>query len=176
MKKWFESLIASSPMRTTSWFNTQRNWTLIIITIVGQSIILDVLIYTLLAVLVDFDLSPGVLYKDSMAYLSHPILLCQFDTSLNFPMSDATTSTSCWVQEDALQSGHRKKLLVSTNLHALLLAKTYIHSSSNIPDPLMHHGRHFGWVAFAFCNVKVLITNGLLSMAEEEPQTDETVQ
>ncbi|RDB14672.1 hypothetical protein Hypma_016576 [Hypsizygus marmoreus] len=33
-------------------------------------------------------------------------------------------------------------------------------------DPLVHHGRHFGRAIFAFCNVKALIVNGLLRMAD----------
>jgi hypothetical protein len=39
----------------------------------------------------------------------------------------------------------------------------------------MHHGRYFGRVGYAFCNVKVLITNGLLHLANEDPAPLETV-
>jgi hypothetical protein len=32
-------------------------------------------------------------------------------------------------------------------------------------DPLVHYGRHFGQVTYAFCNVKTLLTNGLERLA-----------
>jgi hypothetical protein len=34
-------------------------------------------------------------------------------------------------------------------------------------DPLVHYGRHFGRVAYAFCNVKTLLTNGLERLAND---------
>ncbi|KAF8834924.1 hypothetical protein BDN67DRAFT_913952, partial [Paxillus ammoniavirescens] len=34
-------------------------------------------------------------------------------------------------------------------------------------DPLVHHRWHFGRAVHAFCNVQMLITNGLLFMGEE---------
>jgi hypothetical protein len=37
-----------------------------------------------------------------------------------------------------------------------------------VTDPLVHHGRHFGRVVHTFCNVNVLMTNGLTRMAESE--------
>jgi len=43
-----------------------------------------------------------------------------------------------------------------------------------VTDPLVHHGRHFGRVGYAFCSVKVLITNGLLRLADEDPTPLET--
>ena len=33
-------------------------------------------------------------------------------------------------------------------------------------DPLVHHGRHFGRTIHALCNVRALITSGLLRMVE----------
>ena len=73
--------------------------------------------------------------------------------------------------EDALQSGPRKKASVGDILH--LSSLTVYHSM--VADPLVHHGRHFGRVGYAFCNVKVLITNGLLRMADEDRAPLETV-
>jgi hypothetical protein len=34
-------------------------------------------------------------------------------------------------------------------------------------DPLVHYGRHFGRVTYAFCNVKTLLTNGLERLAND---------
>ena len=34
-------------------------------------------------------------------------------------------------------------------------------------DPLVHHGRHFGRAVHSFCSIQTLLTNGILSMAEE---------
>ncbi|KAF8840532.1 hypothetical protein BDN67DRAFT_980964 [Paxillus ammoniavirescens] len=33
-------------------------------------------------------------------------------------------------------------------------------------DPLVHHGRHFGWAIHIFCNVQTLIMNGLQAMGD----------
>ncbi|KIJ59551.1 hypothetical protein HYDPIDRAFT_100521 [Hydnomerulius pinastri MD-312] len=55
----------------------------------------------------------------------------------------------------ALQSGPRKR--------------------PNVQDPLVHHGRHFGCVVHAFCNVQTLITNGLVLMGELEDRGAETL-
>ena len=35
-------------------------------------------------------------------------------------------------------------------------------------DPLVHHGRHFGRTVYAMCNVRSLITNGLLRLEESD--------
>jgi hypothetical protein len=32
-------------------------------------------------------------------------------------------------------------------------------------DPLVHYGRHFGRINYAFCNIKTLLTNGLERLA-----------
>ncbi|KIM51107.1 hypothetical protein SCLCIDRAFT_144003 [Scleroderma citrinum Foug A] len=34
-------------------------------------------------------------------------------------------------------------------------------------DPLVHHGHHFGRAVHLFCSIQTLLTNGILSMAEE---------
>lgn len=73
--------------------------------------------------------------------------------------------------EDALQSGPRKKASVATSLHFFSLTR----HPRTVTDPLVHHGRHFGRVGYAFCNVKVLITNGLLRLADEDRDPLETV-
>ncbi|KAF8546534.1 hypothetical protein OG21DRAFT_1426749, partial [Imleria badia] len=36
----------------------------------------------------------------------------------------------------------------------------------SVQDPLMHHRRHFGRVIHAFCNVQMLLTNGVIMMGE----------
>jgi hypothetical protein len=41
-------------------------------------------------------------------------------------------------------------------------------------DPLVHHGRHFGRTVYAMCNVRSLITNGLLRL--EESDGDEVME
>ncbi|KIJ64395.1 hypothetical protein HYDPIDRAFT_28335 [Hydnomerulius pinastri MD-312] len=35
-------------------------------------------------------------------------------------------------------------------------------------DPLVHHGRHFGRAVHSFCNVQTLLTNGIITMGEDE--------
>ncbi|KAF8837043.1 hypothetical protein BDN67DRAFT_867292, partial [Paxillus ammoniavirescens] len=40
--------------------------------------------------------------------------------------------------------------------------------SRTLPDPLVHHGRHFGRAVHAFCNVQTLITNGLVYIAQDD--------
>jgi hypothetical protein len=87
-------------------------------------------------------------------------------------MADAPPSLlGRWPLEDALQSGPRKKALVTTSLHFSSLT----HHHSTVTDPLVHHCRHFGRVGYAFCSVKVLITNGLLRLADEDRAPLETV-
>ena len=39
-------------------------------------------------------------------------------------------------------------------------------------DPLVHHGRHFGRAIHAFCNVQMLILNGLQSMYDDAPDDE----
>jgi hypothetical protein len=49
---------------------------------------------------------------------------------------------------------------------------------SCLTDPLISHGRHFGRTVHALCNVKALITNGLLHMGElaQEPEEAFTLE
>ncbi|KIK16964.1 hypothetical protein PISMIDRAFT_34837, partial [Pisolithus microcarpus 441] len=42
-------------------------------------------------------------------------------------------------------------------------------------DPLVHHGHHFGCVIHAFCNVQMLLTNGMTLMVEVEERGLETL-
>jgi len=46
--------------------------------------------------------------------------------------------------------------------------------SRYIPDPLVHHGRHFGRTVHALCNIQALLTNGLLRMGELSDEAEET--
>jgi hypothetical protein len=57
----------------------------------------------------------------------------------------------------------------------IVFANPALTSKSAVTDPLVHHGRHFGRVCYAFCSIKVLITNGLLRMADDDPLPLETV-
>ncbi|KAF8547987.1 hypothetical protein OG21DRAFT_1423889 [Imleria badia] len=66
-------------------------------------------------------------------------------------MSDASTGQKRG-SSSALQLGPRKKLTTQ--------------------DPLVHHGRHFGRVVHAFCNMQTLITNGLLFMGQQEDEAE----
>ncbi|KIM63589.1 hypothetical protein SCLCIDRAFT_82334, partial [Scleroderma citrinum Foug A] len=34
-------------------------------------------------------------------------------------------------------------------------------------DPLVHHGHHFGRTVHSFCSIQTLLTNGIMSMAED---------
>jgi hypothetical protein len=47
--------------------------------------------------------------------------------------------------------------------------------SSCGPDPLVHHGRHFGRSVHALCSIKALITNGLLRLERLENERLETL-
>jgi hypothetical protein len=42
-----------------------------------------------------------------------------------------------------------------------------------VQDPLVHHGRHFGRVAHAFCNIQTLLANGITLMNELEERGQE---
>jgi hypothetical protein len=57
----------------------------------------------------------------------------------------------------------------------LFIRLTQVWPTSAATDPLVHRGRHFGRVAYAFCSIKVLVTNGLLRMANEDPPPLETI-
>lgn len=75
----------------------------------------------------------------------------------------STMSNARRPREDALQHGPRKKLYVLPSSHHSTHAKPL---SRTLTDPLVHHGRHFGRITHAFCNVGALITNGLERIAE----------
>lgn len=47
--------------------------------------------------------------------------------------------------------------------------------SRMVTDPLVHHGCHFGRVVHAFCNLNVLVTNGLMRMSKPEQPLPETL-
>lgn len=42
-------------------------------------------------------------------------------------------------------------------------------------DPLVHHGRHFGRTVHALCNIKALLTNGLLRMGSSANESEQTL-
>ena len=50
------------------------------------------------------------------------------------------------------------------------------HSDRNVSDLLIHAGRHFVRVSRTFCNLKALITNGLIQMGVEEPDPLEDIR
>ncbi|KAF9230893.1 hypothetical protein BU15DRAFT_56750, partial [Melanogaster broomeanus] len=41
-------------------------------------------------------------------------------------------------------------------------------------DPLVHHGCHFGRAVHTFCNVQMLITNGLIIMGDRADESPES--
>jgi len=69
----------------------------------------------------------------------------------------------------ALQLGPRKKPYDVTFLKSSLQSLDLISlcaSCSGGPDPLVHHGRHFGRTVHALCTVGALLNNGILRMGE----------
>jgi hypothetical protein len=46
---------------------------------------------------------------------------------------------------------------------------------SRASDPLVHHGRHFGRIVHAMCNVQALVTNGILLLGEEGEVAEESL-
>lgn len=62
---------------------------------------------------------------------------------------------------------------------SLAINPAFVHpifpSARTATDPLVHRGRHFGRAVYPFCSVKVLITNGLLRVAEDDPAKPETI-
>ena len=44
---------------------------------------------------------------------------------------------------------------------------------SSVADPLVHHGRHFGWTVHGLWNIHALLTNRVLCMVELADWTDE---
>jgi hypothetical protein len=72
--------------------------------------------------------------------------------------------------DDALKLGVRKKPYVHANF--LLSLTAGICRCRTLTDPLVHYGRHFGRVVYAFCNVKILLTNGLERLAQDHEDAD----
>lgn len=72
-------------------------------------------------------------------------------------------------RDSALHMGPRKKPYVfpSTKYYAL----PFGHDSC-LSDPLIHYGRHFGRTLHALCNIRSLITNGVLRMIEMDENPD----
>lgn len=90
-------------------------------------------------------------------------------------MSEENTTPvglGCRQRDDALQMGPRKKASVAVQLEECILN---LPSSSNrcLQDPLVSYGRHFGRTVFALCNVRSLITNGMLRLDELSDKPDE---
>ena len=73
-------------------------------------------------------------------------------------------------RSNALQLGPRKRQYVVKTISRII----YSNCHRTVQDPLVHHGRHFGRVVHAFCNVQTLLTNGMTIMAELEERGLET--
>ena len=67
-------------------------------------------------------------------------------------------------RDDALQRGPRKKPYVFFRFSCRHPSHIFTRMAT---DPLVHYGRHFGRVTYAFCNVKTLLTNGLERLAND---------
>lgn len=76
-------------------------------------------------------------------------------------MADTTVPERRQRTESALSYGPRKKAYA---LSYQRFAISQIRRTTT--DPFVHHGRHFGRVIHTFCNVNVLITNGLVSLGD----------
>ena len=77
--------------------------------------------------------------------------------------------------DSALQLGPRKKPFVFISPRpAANCELTYGFFNSCVTDPLIGHGRHFGRTVHALCNLKTLITNGLLRRVELADEPEET--
>ena len=85
----------------------------------------------------------------------------------NTPVADGHHNTS------ALQLGPWKKPCIDLFIanFPCLFTSTLLSCAT---DPLIHHGRHFGWMVHALCNVNALITNGILRVVELADQPEET--
>jgi hypothetical protein len=75
-------------------------------------------------------------------------------------------------QPDALHLGPRKKACVSVHFFRLPILKI-LSTSSCHSDPLVSHGRHFGRTVHALCNVKALLTHGILRMGDQADEPEE---
>ena len=70
----------------------------------------------------------------------------------------------------ALQMGPRKKVFVRPLLSPKMVVTWMLFSCG--PDPLVHHGRHFGRTVHALCAVNTLIKNGKVQMEMLAEQPD----
>ena len=69
----------------------------------------------------------------------------------------------------ALQLGPRKKLYVVLTANVLIVSLIYSRASQ---DPLVHHGHHFGRAIHPFCNVQMLLMNGMQAMYDDAPEDE----
>jgi hypothetical protein len=74
-------------------------------------------------------------------------------------------------RDDALHLGPRKKAYV---LSAFLATFFFTSLARCISDPLIGHGRHFCRTVHALCNIKALLTNGILRLGEQADEPDES--
>jgi hypothetical protein len=68
-------------------------------------------------------------------------------------------------RQNALVQGPRKKPYVLSASVPGPYPKLF-DPYSCMSDPLVSYGRHFGRTIHALCNVRILVTNGLLRMSE----------
>lgn len=90
-------------------------------------------------------------------------------------MADETPPTTAGRRpyEDGLQLGPRKKAYVPSLIHLCPYRATNPFVRSCISDPLVSAGRHFGRTVHALCNIRTILTNGLLRLGELADESDE---
>ena len=67
-------------------------------------------------------------------------------------------------------NGTQKKTVRYLSEGSSFLTVTSMTPYRTSQDPLVHHGRHFGRAAHAFCNVQTLHLNGLQAMSDDNPE------
>jgi hypothetical protein len=82
----------------------------------------------------------------------------------------AVSDISSLHRDDALHLGPRKKLYA---LSAFLATFFFTTLARCISNPLIGHSRHFCRTVHALCNIKALLTNGLLLLGEQADEADE---
>ena len=82
----------------------------------------------------------------------------------------AASGISSRHRDGALHLGPRKKVCV---LFAFLATFFFTSLARCISDPLIGHGRHFCRTVHALCNIKTLLTNGILRIGEQADEPDE---
>ena len=87
--------------------------------------------------------------------LSPSLLTCQVHRSAPIPVH--------WTLDPAKNHEHFIYTLCPTSP---CLTSPYF-AFRSVQDPLVHHGRHFGRAVHSFCSVQTLLTNGIVSLAEE---------